>query len=278
MQTIRVATINLWGDQPPLEARMRGLADGLGALDADLIALQEVRQIPGVLPNQAETLARALGMNCRFAVATPNVSFGHCGDEGLALLSRFPFAAQSIERELPHATADERRILLGAIVETPAGALAAFTTHLTYRLTDGLKREDQVAAAEALVAETPSDLPKVWMGDFNAAPEADEIRFLRGLHSLAGRRVFYQDAFAAMHPGEDGFTWARANPHVERLRWLAPDRRIDYIFVSAERRDGRGRVQGCRIALDRPDASGCFPSDHFGLVAEVRVAPLDPPG
>ena len=191
-----------------------------------------MRQIPGVLPNQAETLARALGMNRRFAVATPSVSFGQGGDEGLALLSRFPFAAQSIQRELPHATADERRILLGAIVETPAGELAAFTTHLTYRLTDGLKREDQVAAAEALVAETPSDLPKVWMGDFNAAPEADEVP-LRGLHSLAGRRVFYQDAFAAMHPGEDGFTWARANPHVERLRWLAPDRRIDYIFVSS---------------------------------------------
>jgi endonuclease/exonuclease/phosphatase family metal-dependent hydrolase len=128
-----------------------------------------------------------------------------------------------------------------------------------------------------VVAATPSELPKVWMGDFNAPPEADEIRFLRGLCSIAGRRVFYQDAFAAIHPGEDGFTWARKNPHVDRLRWLAPDRRIDYIFVGAERRDGRGRVRGCRIALDRPDADGCFPSDHFGLVADIQVAPLDPP-
>lgn len=268
MQTIRVATLNMWGEQPPLEARMRGMIDGLRALDADLIALQEVRQIPGVLDNTAETIARALGMHACFAVST---AWGG-GDEGLAIVSRHPIA-RHVSRELPHAVAAERRVVLGATIDTPAGPFAAFTTHLNYRLTDGQKRQDQVMAAEALVAEMPSELPKVFAGDFNAIADADEIRWLKGLCSLEGRRVFYQDAFAEAHPGEAGFTWARRNPHTQKLSWLQLDRRIDYIFVTPVRSSGRGVVRSCRIVLDAPDEGGCFPSDHFGLCAEIQVAP-----
>jgi endonuclease/exonuclease/phosphatase family metal-dependent hydrolase len=269
MRTIRVVTVNMWGEQPPLEARMRGLVDGLRILHADIVALQEVRQIPGVLPNQAETLARALGMEWHFEPATP---WGG-GDEGLALLSRFPILHR-VHRQLPHATLEERRIILGVTVETPVGRLSAFTTHLNYRLSEGAKREDQIFEGEELVAGTSSELPKIYMGDFNAVPDSDEIRFLRGLHSLRGKRTFYQDAFEQRHPGEPGYTWARANPHTERLRWLAPDRRIDYIFVTAMRRDGRGTVLDCRIVFDQPDADGCHPTDHFGLCADIQIAPM----
>jgi endonuclease/exonuclease/phosphatase family metal-dependent hydrolase len=269
MQTIRVVTLNLWGEQPPLGPRMDGIIRGLQALAPDVVGLQEVRQIASALPNQAETIARSLGMQHHYATATP---WGG-GDEGLAILSRLPFL-ERIDRELPHATADERRIVLGAVLDTPAGRFAAFTTHLNYRLHQGHVREDQVAAAEQVVADTDVDLPKVFMGDFNAVSESDEIRYLRGLHSIHGKRVYYQDAFAERHPGDPGYTWARANPHTERLRWLALDRRIDYIFVGAQRKDGRGVIKDCRIVLDQPDADGCFPSDHFGLCADIQVAPL----
>jgi endonuclease/exonuclease/phosphatase family metal-dependent hydrolase len=269
MQTIKVLTLNIWGEQPPLDARMRGMEAGIRALAPDVIALQEVRQIPGQLDNTAGTLADALGMALHYAAATP---WGG-GEEGLAILSRFPIVAR-MDRELPHATPEERRIVLGVTVDTPIGAFSAFTTHLNYRLHEGDKREDQIVAAEALVAATASELPKVFMGDFNAIPDSDEIRWLRGLHTVGGRRVYYQDAFERRHPTDPGYTWARANVHTQKLRWLALDRRIDYIFVSPMRRDGRGVVQECRIVLDRPDSDGCFPSDHFGLYAEVQVAPL----
>lgn len=269
MDTIKVLTLNMWGEQPPLAERMQGILAGLRAENPDVIGLQEVRQITASLPNQAETLAAALGMNWHFAVATP---WGG-GEEGLALLSRFPIVA-TMERELPHASADERRIVLGITVDTPAGPFSAFTTHLNYRLADGQKREDQVVAAEALVAETPAGLPKVLMGDMNAVSDSDEIRYLRGLRSVGGKRVYYQDAFAERHPGEPGFTWALRNPHTERLHWLVRDRRIDYIFVTPIRRDGRGLVRDCRIVLDGPDPAGLYPSDHFGLCAEIQVAPV----
>ncbi len=270
MQTLKVVTLNLWGEQPPLDRRMQLAVDGLRQLAPDVVGLQEVRQVPGTVPNMAETLGRALDMHVYFEPATP---WGG-GDEGLAILSKHPVVERRVH-ELPHAVPAERRLLLGVVADTPAGRIDVFTTHLNYRLTDGGKREDQCVAVDELIGGYASEAPRILCGDFNATPDADEIRFLRGLHTAAGRRTFWQDAWERRHGRADGFTWARANPYTARLRWLERDRRLDYIFVSPMKRDGRGVVQDCRIVLDRAAADGAFASDHFGLYAEVQVAPLD---
>ena len=47
------------------------------------------------------------------------------------------------------------------------------------------------------------------MGDFNATPDSDEIRWLCGRTTLGGRRVAYQDAWARANPGQPGITWAQ---------------------------------------------------------------------
>jgi endonuclease/exonuclease/phosphatase family metal-dependent hydrolase len=270
MPTLKVVTLNLWGEQPPLERRMSLAVDGLRALAPDVIGLQEVRQVPGTVPNQAETLAQALGMSSYFEAATP---WGG-GDEGLAILSRHPIAARRVH-ELPHAVPAERRLALGVTVQTQDGPVDVWTTHLNYRLTDGGKREDQIVALDEHIAAASSEMPKILCGDFNATPDSDEIRFLRGLHTSAGRRTFWQDAWERRHGRADGFTWARANPYTARLRWLERDRRLDYIFVSPMKRDGRGVVHDCRIVLDRAASDGALPSDHFALFAEVQLSALE---
>jgi endonuclease/exonuclease/phosphatase family metal-dependent hydrolase len=270
VKTLKIVTLNLWGEQPPLERRMQLAIEQLRQLAPDVVGLQEVRQVPGQVPNQAETLASALGMEHHFVPATP---WGG-GEEGLAILSRHPIAERSVN-ELPHAVPTERRLLVGASVETPAGRVEVFTTHLNYRLADGGKREDQIVAVDEHAAGAPSELPKILMGDFNATPDSDEIRFLRGLHTSAGKRTFWQDAWERRHGRADGFTWARSNPYTARLRWLERDRRLDYIFVSPMKRDGRGVVQDCRIVMDRAASDGALPSDHYGLYAEVQLTPLE---
>lgn len=270
MDALKIVTLNLWGEQPPLERRMQLAVENLRALAPDVVTLQEVREIPATLPNQAETLATALGMQWHFAPATP---WGG-GDEGLAILSRLPIVERT-HHELPHALPTERRLLLHTSLDTPAGRAEIFTTHLNYRLTDGGKREDQVVAADAIIAAAPSELPKIFTGDFNATPDSDEIRFLRGLHTSSGKRTYWQDAWERRHGREDGFTWARSNPYTHRLRWLERDRRLDYIFVGQLKRDGRGVVRDCRIVCDVPADDGALPSDHYGLYAEVQLMPLD---
>jgi endonuclease/exonuclease/phosphatase family metal-dependent hydrolase len=266
VKTLRCLTLNLWGAEPPLAERMALVEQGLRDLEPDVVGLQEVREIPGQLPNQAATLAQAIGFSYVFATATP---FGG-GNEGLAILSRYPIAEHEV-LELPHAEANERRILLSARLETGAGSAWVNTTHLNYRLTHGLQREDQVRAIEGRMSVRAGDAPQILMGDFNACPEADEIRFLRGLTTLGGRRPYFQDAWHRLHPGESGWTWARANPYTAKLAFLEPDRRLDYIFVTPQRGDGRGVIHSCRIVFDQPSANSVFASDHFGLLAEIQM-------
>jgi endonuclease/exonuclease/phosphatase family metal-dependent hydrolase len=274
MRTLRVLTINLWGEQPPLSRRMALLAEGIAALAPDVVALQEVQDRPPGLPNQAEALASAVGMQSVFA---PAVAF-RGGHEGLALLSRLPLVGQDA-RPLPHATDDEARVVLSAGFDAGAQSpIWLHTTHLNYRLQHGQQREDQVMAVEAAVAARPDALPQIVLGDFNAVPDADEIRWMKGLVTLGGRRACFQDAWAIRHPTEPGWTWATANPYTRALAFLQLNRRLDYIFVTPERRDGRGRIHDCRVVFDTPASDGAYVSDHFGLVADIQITPDVAPG
>lgn len=267
MRPLRCLTLNLWGRSPPIAERMAVVGAGLAGLRPDVVALQEVRVMPGTLPNQAETIAHAAGYQHVYALATPVAD----GEEGLALLSREPILEHTV-LELPHACPEERRILLSARVQRGERGVWVHTTHLNYRLGHGKQREDQVQAIEAAIAPRGTDVPQVLMGDFNARPEADEIRWLRGLVTLGGRRTYFQDAWDRLHPGAAGWTWASANPYTAKLAFLEPDRRIDYIFVTPMRGDGRATVRSCEIVFRAPVA-GVFASDHYGLVADVQIEP-----
>jgi endonuclease/exonuclease/phosphatase family metal-dependent hydrolase len=270
--TLRFVTLNLWGDNGPWQERLDLTVKGLAALAPDVVTLQEVRDVPGRVPNQAETLAEALGFHHVFA---PSTAWGG-GHEGLAVVSRFPIGGHEA-RPLPHSTETEGRIVLSARVDAPAGEMWVHTTHLAFREHEGRKREDQVLFIDGVVTEHKNDNVHVLTGDFNAVPESDEIRWLVGMTTLAERRVAYQDAWDRVHPGERGITWARSNPYVDLLSFLRPDRRLDYVFVSPVRRDGRARVHGASIVLDEPgvaaDGVAVYPSDHFGVMVDVQVVP-----
>jgi endonuclease/exonuclease/phosphatase family metal-dependent hydrolase len=245
---------------------MELVAAALRELQPDVVALQEVREVPAQVANQAETLAAEVGFHCAFVPAMPFAG----GSEGLAILSREPIF-EHVGFGLPHAEPKERRILLSARVSFEGVSVWVHTTHLNYRLAHGQQREDQVQAIDSIVAARAGDQPSVLMGDFNARPESDEIRWLCGLCTLSGRRTHFQDAWDRLHPGERGWTWSSANPYTKPLAFLEPDRRIDYIFVTPMRRDGRATIRSCRIVLDQPAPDGAYASDHFGLLAEIQI-------
>jgi endonuclease/exonuclease/phosphatase family metal-dependent hydrolase len=262
---LRVVTLNLWQEQGPWAERLELAARQLGRLAADVICFQEVRQAAGRVPNQAETLARALGMELVYEKAD---TWGG-GDEGLAVLSRHPIAGQAVQR-LPHDEGRSRRICLGVRLSLPGGAVQVFTTHLAYRLTDGALRLRQVREVDRFARAWGQGGAVLLCGDFNAAPDADEIRYLKGLTGIEGERTYYQDAFAVCNPGVEGLTWSRSNPFTEQLDWLPP-RRIDYVFVGPQQRNGVGRVLSCRLVCTEPNQRGIHCSDHYGVLADVMV-------
>jgi endonuclease/exonuclease/phosphatase family metal-dependent hydrolase len=280
---LRFVTLNLWGENGPWAQRLDVVSDTLSGVRPDVVALQEVRDAPRRVPNQAETLARRLGWNHVFAPAT---AWGG-GHEGLAILSKFPIGAFD-SRPLPHSQESEGRIVLSARIDSDFGQVWVHNTHLSFREHEGRKREDQVLALDEAVTAHKNDAPQVLMGDFNAVPHSDEIRWLAGLTTLNERRVYYQDAWDMLHPDEPGYTWARENPYRDGMYWLRADRRLDYVFVTPVRRDRRGTVHEARLIFETPTvragAERVFASDHYGVLAEVQflaeppdAAPAPPP-
>ena len=266
---LRIISFNLWGTEPPLTARLALAAHQLKALAPDVVCLQEVKPHAG--GTTAHAIAGALGMHAQYATSTK----WDGGEEGLAILSLAPLD-ETRTLVLPDARPDETRILLSGRI----GDIWVHTTHLHYRLDDGVARERQVLAIDALVRGLGRDqdsAPQILCGDFNATADSDEIRFLRGLTTLDGRRTHFQDAWLRLHrepgPGDgsaQGITWSSENRFTRPLRSLDIDRRIDYVLVTSRKKDGRGTVRECRVVLaDRED--GVCASDHYGVYADVET-------
>lgn len=266
-QPLKVLTINIWNRQGPWDERFALLRRGIEQLQPDVIGMQEV--LSDGRHDLAREIAGELGYDVVYGEAKNlqgDFSFGN------AALSRHPIALRKVI-PLPDAQTDEQRSLLIADVETPWGRLPFCVTHLAWRLNHGYVRQAQVQAlAEAIKAEIPIDdehLPMVLTGDFNASPDATEIRFLKGLHALGGTSCFLADCFGEVGEGP-GYTFdARVNPYAA-LTHEAP-RRIDYVFVRGPDRFGRGKPLSARVVLD--ELTGAVaPSDHWGVLASVRMS------
>lgn len=285
---LRVITLNLWGTQPPLDRRLALAVRQLRALAPDVVCLQEVRPLDGRGGRTtADVLADALGMRACYEVAVEwdDAAFGAlaipAGQEGLAILARDLIDTRVLR--LPEPRPTEARILLSAQVASDGGPIWVHTTHLHYRLDDGLAREHQVLAVDQAIRALRTDTspPQILCGDMNATPDSDEMRFLRGLTTLGGRRTHFQDAWLRRHPEpgpgatpREGITWSSENRHTRPLRSLDLDRRLDYVYVTSRKKDGRGTVHACEVVMTEREGEGeadICASDHYGVMADVQV-------
>jgi endonuclease/exonuclease/phosphatase family metal-dependent hydrolase len=270
MTTMRVLTLNIWNRAGAWEERLRAIRAGVRELEPDLVGLQEVLRLAqgeGDGLDQAAAIAEGFGYH---------VAYGRAHDEpwlGNAILSRWPIR-KSHAYDLPRVGTDERRSLVAAEIESPSGEIRFFVTHLNWKFDEGHVREAQVREValrvEATMQAAPrGTLPAILVGDFNAEPDSDEIRYLRGLTSLGGgRRIYYQDAFARAGDGSSGATFSHRNPFAAALR--EPERRIDYVFVRGLEDGGRGEPIEARVCFDVP-YEGTFATDHFGVLATLRI-------
>ncbi len=267
MDRIRVLTINIWNRQGPWEKRLPLLREGIRALEPDLVGLQEVLHMEGAGPNQAEDIGAGLGYHVAFGRAW---SIWNTLDLGNALLSRWPIVARQSWPLPVYEGADEGRSLLYALVDAPFGKVPVFVTHLSWRFHEAAQRALQVRAIDdraAEVAPPATSWPAILMGDFNAEPDSDEIRFLKGLTALGGRSTYWADTFGLVGEGV-GHSWSRRNAYA--LAEREPSRRIDYVFTRGPDRKKRGEPLAARVVLDE-EKDGVWPSDHFGVLAEISV-------
>lgn len=272
---LKVLTLNLWNDQGPYERRRERVRECVARLDPDVIGFQEVLRGGGV-DTAADQVAD--GFHVEFAPATrfwldDGLEFGN------AVASRWPITDREIVL-LPEVESDEARVALSTTIDAPFGELSFTSTHLNWKLHHGMVRERQVVAlCETVLRRRPrGGFPPIIAGDFNAEPDSTEIRYVGGFHAIDGTSVQFYDAWRIAGDGGPGYTWSNRNSYAAIA--LEPERRIDYIFVGYPIRlgpdYGLGHVERCMVVCD-DERDGVWPSDHFGVYAEVRTEPLPIP-
>lgn len=166
--------------------------------------------------------------------------------EGLAILARLP-VLETGAAFLPASPGDaNRRIAQYALLQASRGPFLVCNAHFTY---DERGLAGNVAGTLAL-ATRAGTAPLALLGDFNATPDAE------GLRGLA--RSGLVDAWAALRPGEAGFTH-------DVTASGGPTRRIDYAWVSPAL---RGALRDVRL-VNVASVDDVFASDHAGLVLDL---------
>jgi endonuclease/exonuclease/phosphatase family metal-dependent hydrolase len=276
--TLRVVTLNAGSLlEPDWPARRVEQVAWLDELDPDVVCLQEIWEDDENACTAAWLVDESAGdWHWTFGGFPFPPELGSAPDLlfGSAILSRWPIE----HRELIALPVDDRegidafhRMQLELLHVVTAGT-HVFSTHLSpppahayHRVRQVLAIDDAVRAAEAA---RPSTLPAILCGDFNAEPDADEIRFLSALATIDGRSTYFQDAWRAAARVDPGYTGdPRVNPLCAVLN--VPPKRIDYVFVGDPfGRQGSGVVRSVDLAFHEP-RTGVLASDHFGLVADI---------
>jgi len=255
MPRLKVATFNTWNCQGRFDCRQPLMVEGLRALDADVLLLQEVfSQAPGGF-DFGRCLAQDLGLHIASVPArkklrkfnkTPLLSHS-----GLAVLAKTPVRPVTTV-PLPEDRHDGERLGQIARLDWQGLNLVIANVHLSHLAdADDLRRRQLMA----LLGRVPVGYDLLVLGgDMNMDTAHADLAKLRQDYGFA------QAAFGpGAHPQSTLNPIARVGPHGGV---------IDHLFVKAAA-DHRVCAHA-RLALDEADPKhGIFPSDHKGLVAEV---------
>ena len=233
--TVRIVTYNVHRCRG-LDGRTRPerIAAVLGAVDADIVALQEVVGAGPHGGGQAEAIGAALAMG--WVMAPARERRGH--QFGNVVLSRFPIT-HHLEHDISWKTCEARR-MQRADIAVDGHTLHVYNVHLGTAI---LERRHQAQRLASIVLDRHVAGPKLVLGDFN--------EWMRGLAtSLLSEKLNSVDL----------------RNYLRRRRTypgLFPVLHLDHIYYE-------GRIEVVRIELPRTRLS-LVASDHLPLVADVRI-------
>ncbi|WP_091641645.1 RNA repair domain-containing protein [Micromonospora pallida] len=254
---LRVLTWNtLWdrydSDRIHTARRRPLLLAALRAADADVIALQEVE------PALLAMLLAADWVRDGYTLGTdphgPDVS-----DSGLLLLSRLPVREAGWHRLGPH------KAVAALTVPVATGTLVIAATHLSSdHSTDGPgRRVTELSRLAEGLATVDTDV--LLLGDFNDGGD------------LPARALGGRDAWTEVHGPDDRTPTFDpvVNPLAAVSSLTGRTARLDRVLLRGHRlrADAAGLLGTVPAGPDR-----LFPSDHYGVAAEVTVADPEPVG
>jgi endonuclease/exonuclease/phosphatase family metal-dependent hydrolase len=260
--TVRVVTWNVWGRYGSWRERQAGIEQALADAAPDVVCLMESWSAAD--GTQADLVARRLGLeHSVFDGGRPQEDWV----SGIGLASRWPVTAHE-RRALYGADGSDAGAALFALIDGDRGPVQLFVVVLDYPLGASGVRQAQVRQLAGFIRQRARRRhPTVVCGDFNAGPDADEIRMLTGKAAPPVPGLVFYDAWEVAGDGTPGYTWSNRNPLAAVA--LFPDRRFDYVLSAWPRRGGVGHPVRCeRLGVLPPDQPQL--SDHYGVLADLR--------
>ena len=260
--TMRIATWNVWGRYGEWQVRQQAIEEDLDDAGPDIVCLAECWSTPET--TQPALIAARLGFE--HSLFTGDwMQDGWVSGVGVASRWEISFHERRPLHGPDGAAAGEA---LFALVDGDRGPIQLFVAVLDYPLDGSAVRQAQVQELAAFVLEKARRrYPVVVCGDFNAAPDSDEIRMLTGRSATVAPGLVFYDAWEVAGDGSPGYTWSNDNPLA--AMGMYPNRRFDYILSAWPRAGAVGHPVHCeRLGVV---ASGeTQRSDHYGVMADLR--------
>lgn len=244
---VKVLSFNVLTDPVHAEVRLPALFAILEKSDADVIGLQEVA--PWFL---AELDKQAWSRRYHSYMADGK----RVAPGGLLVLSKAP-VTKLAANYLP---SRQRRAYVIAETQVRGITVAVANCHLESPLESGALRAQQLALYFRMLE---SSAQAIFLGDFNFGdgeqPETDQLP------------ASYLDAWQQTQGEEAGFTWNIEKSRMAELGSFPNEksRRLDRILIrSPHWVPFKAEIIGSTQVTGQP---GVFPSDHFGLLATLRM-------
>ncbi|MBI5511594.1 MAG: endonuclease/exonuclease/phosphatase family protein [Deltaproteobacteria bacterium] len=253
---IRVVTFNLYNRPTKRALRLDRIEAVLEALDADVVALQEVARYFRSDPDPAARFAARLGYAHHLHWNEDSLWFS----TGEAVLSRFPIREQGGKTFRRNQLFDNKGYAW-VVLETPQGPLGVVSVHLVSEQ-GGDTKADEIDELKHFVAALAKRVPVVLAGDFNEPYDTPLMQWLAQSLALANLFTSVPRGPAALKTWAGGYGNACDDPSAER---------IDAIYLAPRqlRSDLPPRwrfVEGGVVATVEP-----YPSDHCPVAAAIRL-------
>eukprot|EP01128_Nolandella_sp_AFSM9_P003719 TRINITY_DN162_c10_g1_i1.p1 TRINITY_DN162_c10_g1~~TRINITY_DN162_c10_g1_i1.p1 ORF type:complete len:500 (-),score=91.90 TRINITY_DN162_c10_g1_i1:130-1539(-) len=288
---INFMTYNIYHYNEGYSQRMEHIAAQIRSLNADVVALQEVRlssfQHPGgggAHGSQIADLATMLP-EFHFLYQHAMIEFprgfmsGVHTEEGVAILTKYPVIATDhlhLSRNFTDREDAHSRVCLGVTVLAEQGPVSVFSLHFPL---SQWARTRNVVELRKWLKSFPE--PHLLAGDFNMEPHALPILFLNGKRSIGFEEANYSEVYEGVSL-EEG--WSYNTHHAETRK------RIDFVFYSPSLsllsrqmvgRELAASPENVAAAAEESPKSRIHPSDHRALFCSfapvsVTTAPLLP--
>jgi endonuclease/exonuclease/phosphatase family metal-dependent hydrolase len=246
---MKIASYNIWNDERGMPLREQQIVKEIQALDTDILCLQEVTA--GAYDRLTREIS-AYGFSCSQL------------DDGLAIFSKHPILAEKgIRYALLAAFAQENRTYLVVNVHLPSDSIL----RSEQAIVDILEQASQIEAEYAFLT-----------GDFNCSDNSSVHQYITGQRTLKNSEAnpYWDDlaeAYADMTHTQPEITLdLRNNPRWKGKNVAGKSVRMDRIYLRDAFPKPSPQLLGFSLFGKAVDArSGYCASDHYGVMAEVRV-------